>query len=461
MKGLWESILPDPTGPFGRVVERIRGTEILPNLELLRQSESWSLSELSSFRDRKLTELLQTTYRDCPWYRQRFEDAGLTPNLVFTAADLTALPILKKDDLRQGQQHGLESRRIAQMRLDGAASGGTTGDPIQIKMSREARNLAGAAQLRGMEWWGRRLGERTAVLWGRQPPHDMTLTAKLAERAKLFLTRRMYFNSFYLDDDILGRYYQQIARFRPVILRGYANSVYLMARFIQQRNLPPFAGLKLASCTSERLDEEMRAVIEDVFSVPAVNQYGCGEVLGIANECPEGRNMHVNEEHVILETVDERGQPIEGEPGRILLTDLDNFAMPLIRYELGDLGILSREPCCCGRAHPILRDVVGRMSEELVLANGRKISPAYWSVLLRPYPEIKHACVRVMSPSHLQIDMVLAGTLAADKKRYLEASVDEAVGSGITTEWRQVASIPPVRSGKTPWVRRPEQEVAL
>lgn len=457
MYRILDRLLPDPLGIAGSVMEKIRGTQILPVLNELRRTDKISRDELSELRDTKLRKLMAHIQTNSPWYVDHWSAEGISPRDVRTVDDLAKLPILKKDDLRIGMRNGLVAKNIAKMSTDPVASGGTTGDPVRLLISRESRNWAGASMLRYFEWWGRKLGERMGILWGRQDPYGLSAVYKLRRKLTRLLTRRLYMNTFYLDDNILESHYRRLARYDPFILRGYANSIYLMALFIRKQNMPLWPSLRFISSTSERLTQEMRNVIEDVFNVPVANQYASGEVQGVAYECPEGREMHIAEEHVILEVVDEDGNPTMDKAGRILLTDLDNYATPLIRYEVGDLGVVSQNSSC-GRAHNILLDIEGRESEALEFDNGRKIGPAYWSVLMRPYSQIEQACIRVISNQSIQVDMVLNEELPKRISDYLSVAIREAVGEGVSIETRHVKHIPRVKSGKMPWVRRIEDE---
>jgi phenylacetate-CoA ligase len=211
-------------------------------------------------------------------------------------------------------------------------------------------------------------------------------------------------------------------------------------------------------CTSDKLTDAMRASMKSIFQVPVTSYYGCGEVMGVSGDC-EKISQHISEEHIILETVDDDGRPVVDKPGRILLTDLDNYAMPLVLYEVGDIGIITHEPCTCGRVHTILQEITGRLSETLDLANSRRIAPSYWSVLFRPIEQIKRGCVRIVKPDHLEIDLVLSAPIPEENYVYLKESVAEAVGAGIRVDWREVDTIPRVRSGKYPWVRKAEDEI--
>jgi len=449
-------VSPAIYGPLGRSFESARGTAILSTFNELKRCNRMSQVELKAYRDQKLLQLLQHLTHSSPWYVRRCEGHGASLAEVRSADDLAGLPILTRDDLRQVLSESAVGAKLRRHRSYASASGGTTGDPVQLWVSQQSRNYAGAAMLRYLDWWGRKIGERMGVLWGRVGNLNRPLLSIWASNFKRSLTRRLYLNTFYLNDDILDRHYQSLYEFNPVILRGYANSIYLFACHIRDRRLPIWKSLKFISCTSEKLTGMMREVIGNVLQVPVTNYYGCGEVNSVAFECPH-HTLHITEEHTILEVVDEDNRPVEDQPGRILLTDLDNFASPLVRYQSGDMGIITREPCACGRSHLVLKDIIGRVSEALELANGHRIGPGYWSTLLR-FRQIQQGCVRVITPSHLQIDLILQDELSERDRQYLIQQVNIAVGEGVKVEWRRVDHIPQVKSGKNPWVRRVEDE---
>ena len=126
---------------------------------------------------------------------------------------------------------------------------------------------------------------------------------------------------------------------------------------MQLRNI----GLKAIFCTGEVLYDHQRELISETFGVPVANGYGARDAGFIAHECPAGK-MHIAAEHVIVEILDESGQSVpKGEVGEIVITNLDGYAMPFIRYKTGDLGALADEQCPCGRGLPLMKEI-GRAS---------------------------------------------------------------------------------------------------
>jgi phenylacetate-CoA ligase len=159
---------------------------------------------------------------------------------------------------------------------------------------------------------------------------------------------------------------------KPAYLYGYVSMIAGLARYVQQHKLPPVPGLRSVITTSEVLDDNSRAVIEDTFQVKVFNEYGCGEVGSIAHECEHG-SMHLMADNVIAET-DTSNSP-DGSSGRLIITDLHNYAMPLIRYDIGDYGTLSDKPCACGRGLPVIERIHGRAYDIIRTADGASFHP--------------------------------------------------------------------------------------
>lgn len=437
-----------------RGFERFRGTSIIRYTSKLLEMDFYSRPDLDKHVKEKWTSL-RAVLKSNVWYVNFLKEKGINE----FPESIEEFPILSKDDLRDYYAYIRNNPPKGKYNL--VRSGGTTGNPVQLFMSYESRSWAGAALYRYYSWWNMKFGTRIGILWGSQSEAGASKFTKNWKKLKNRVSNRLLLNTFFIDDKILLGHYQSLSKFNPVVLRGYANSLYEFALYIKSRNLPVWSNLKTISTTSEKMTIQMQALIEETFKVPVTNQYGCGEVNGIAFECPEGRQMHIAEEHAIIEVVDEKNKGIKETSGRLLITDLDNYVTPVVRYEVGDFGVISDSECICGREHMILTEITGRLSEALILGNERKIAPSYWSVLLRPYVEITQACVRVISPFHLQIDLILNQQLNEETLSFLKSSVVNAVGENITVEWRSVNRIPTVKSGKKPWVRKVDEEIEI
>ena len=173
-------------------------------------------------------------------------------------------------------------------------------------------------------------------------------------------------------DNTGNRQIELIRKFAPRCLAGYPTALLKLAEMAEGRQVR----VPVVFSTGEMLYPAQRRRLKDVFQAQVAEYYGSNEAGCIAFECEHG-NKHISEEHIWLETVDEAGQPIWDEPGRIVITDLDNLIMPLIRYELGDQGVLTREPCACGRSLLVLRELQGRRQDVLRNRRGDILPPCF------------------------------------------------------------------------------------
>src|SRR4029079_2619649 len=207
--------------------------------------------------------------------------------------------------------------------------------------------------------------ERAAYLWGALA--DAPSPNRFQKLRRSLLEPQIFLNTAHVTEGELLAFHEQMKRFRPRVVLAYARSAALFARLLKDRGLQPYSPHSIVA-TAEVLDPEDRAVIEEVFGCRVFNRYGCREVSVIASECESHSGLHVMAEGLYVEVVDsERMSKLCDEKvGSILITDLLNFVMPLIRYRIGDLGSWMNGPCPCGPSLPRLREVSGRVTEFLV-----------------------------------------------------------------------------------------------
>ena len=179
----------------------------------------------------------------------------------------------------------------------------------------------------------------------------------------------MTLNTALITEDGLRDFHARLKTFRPKVLLGYANSLKLLAQYLKSHGLAAYQPRSIVS-TAEVLGPEDRALIEDVFGCRVFNRYGCREVSVIASECAEHAGMHIMAEGLCVEVVRGGRYAPPGEAGAVLITDLLNLAMPLIRYRIGDVAASQAGPCSCGRGLPRLEGLQGRVTDFLVARTG-------------------------------------------------------------------------------------------
>jgi phenylacetate-CoA ligase len=316
-----------------------------------------------------LRRMLRHSAATVPYYRELFAANGFHPDRFCSLDDLQALPLLTKTDIRR-RGGDLLSETFRSQPLTRKSTSGSTGVPLEVKLDDRGLSWKRACTLRSDEWSGWQRGGPVAKVWGNPDYHK--------HGVKGWLRNRLYDRAIHLDTldmtpDSIRRFVGEFNRARPELLFGHAHSVYLLADFIDRHLLTAHRPAGIIT-TAMVLHDWQRRRIEATFHCPVTNRYGCEEVSLIACECEQHRGLHVNADSVFVEVIRDGKPSPAGEPGSIVITDLSNYAMPLIRYLIGDVGVLAEQACPCGRGSVRLESIEGREADYVVTADGRLIS---------------------------------------------------------------------------------------
>jgi phenylacetate-CoA ligase len=342
-------------------------------LHEFEQTQFWSTDAIRELQWQRLRTLLRHAYAQCPFYRLRFDHAGLTPDDLRGLEDLRALPILEKRDIQE-QNKEMVARNWPLGDLIANQTGGSTGAPVPFYLSKDRKCSRAAATLRHNRWAGWRIGDRVAVIWG--APRDRPSNSWRARLRGALLREPLWLDTANITEASLAEFHTALLRYRPRIIQAYARSAVMFARYLQVRGLTPHRPHAIVT-SAEVLEADERQLLEDVFGCPVFNRYGCREVSVVASECSAHSGLHVMAEGLYLEIETPHGSAAPGEMGSILVTDLLNYAMPLIRYRIGDVGAWASGTCPCGRGLPRLKRVAGRVTDFLVGCDGRLVSGVY------------------------------------------------------------------------------------
>jgi len=359
-----------------------RKTTIINTIKQLNKSQHWSVEQMYEYRLSKLKYLVEYAYKNVPYYTELFNKEGITPNDIKTLEDIKKIPILTKEIARVNQDK-LVSKNINNYKhIKKGKTGGTTGIPLVVYSDPNNRSFTWASYYRWYNWIGLEKEDKVLSLWGSKKVTKMPLKTKVISKTIDWIQNNKTINSFNINNDNIPEAYNQILKFNPVLIKGYLSAIILIAKYIQKNKLPINTNLKAISSTSETLLPMYRELVQDVFKVPIYDQYGCGEVSAISYECKEQKGLHINEEHVYVESLDENDADIFNEKGRLVVTSLDNHVMPFIRYENGDMTTLLNEKCTCGLSSPLMGAIDGRTIDTITLKNGAKVHGVFFTSLL-------------------------------------------------------------------------------
>jgi len=350
---------------------------VAPQLHNLRQAEFMEPEQVKALQQERLARLLSHAYQHCPYYRRILSEAGVVDSRGrVELAHFCRIPLLTKDILRKKLDE-LKSSDLHRRRWYYNTSGGSTGEPVRFIQDAEYRLWARAVKILFDSWTGYKVGEPKVLLWGSE--RDLFVGKEtLRVRAIRWLKNETWLNAFRMTIDDMRRYVQIINRVRPVQILAYVESIYELARFVEREKLvvyPP----KAIMTSAGTLYQEMRRVIERVFQAPVFNRYGSREVGDVACECETHEGLHVSSLTHYVEIVREDGTPAApGEIGQVVVTSLTNYAMPFIRYSIGDTASMAAGRCSCGRSWPLLQQVYGRVTDSFVREDGGVVVPEFF-----------------------------------------------------------------------------------
>jgi len=341
----------------------------LTYMKALERSQYLSADALRDLQWAQFKAMLDHAYAQCPFYRHKYAAAGVHPDDITTPAHVAALPSLSKEEIQESLD-GLIAHNARGRPLRRDMTGGSTGSPMVFYYDEDRLDSRAAATLRHNKWTGWNIGEKIALLWG--APRDVAAPPSTKDRLRdWILDRRVIMDASTIDEERMVGFCRVLERQRPQFVLAYANTLALFARFVRDTGRRPFQPRAII-CSGEVLTEASRQLIESTFGCRVFNRYGSREFAVIASECERHDGLHVNAENLLVEVAGDGVD--EGGPGEIVVTDLKNYAMPMIRYRTKDVGVLKTHNCGCGRGLPLLDLQGGRTTDFLLGSRGQKVS---------------------------------------------------------------------------------------
>ena len=408
-------------------------------LSFLRESQYWSNKQLLEYQQERLLRFLQDVIHKTPYYRAD----KVYADLLAANAPLDAFPILDKRTVRKETKR-FHHNDLPTMRCRWVSTSGTTGSPLVSPVTVEQFQRECAFRALAYEWAGISLTRRDRVAFcaGHPVAHASTDGPFWAYD---WANKWLYFSSYHLAKQNLRHYIAELEKFRPVMLGGYPSSLYLLALAYEK-----FGGtlkLKAIFSSSETLFDWQREKIERAFGAKVFNYYGTGEMSANVAECEAGE-LHLKLEHSAVEILNDRNEPCApGETGRFVSTGLNNYAFPLVRYDVGDEVTISRNQVAqCGRGGLLLEKVVGFVDDYILTPEGRFVGRL--DHLIKDRINIVEAQFYQESPAELTCRIVKSeGYTDADERAILKEARNR-LGNTIKIQFDYVDRVPRTKNGK-------------
>lgn len=417
---------------------------LMEHLRFLEKAQWWNREALHGWRDRALRDLMRIAWHEVPFYRALMDNAGVTWRDFSGAADLRRVPVVTKQMLRPGYPH-LTTRDTGQKRYETSSSGSTGANFYVMEDARTAGKYR-AAFLLALEWAGWSIGERHCQT-------GMTLDRSGDRKLKDALLRCHYVSAFDLGNAHLDSTLDLLDTYHIRHLWGYPGSLYfLAARALARGWNRPFQSIVT---WGDNLYPRYRATIEKAFHARVFDTYGCGEGIQIAAQCGEGAHYHIFTTEVIVEYMDDRGEPVPpGETGHVVLTRLHPGPMPLIRYRIGDLAVRpAYDSCACGRAMDLLDSVQGRDTDVVFTPSGNRLIVHFFTGVLEHFREVRFFQVLQREPDAIIVRVVPSHSWHRDAPSEIISRLRAAgIGNDLRIGIEQVPDIPVAPSGKRRFV---------
>ena len=352
-------------------LDRLNGTEISKVLSFLGDTESYSAAELRALQDQKLSQILSWTRQHSEFYRDFWEKSGEDRRASSDFRELDGLPVVTKDDLRAAaSQFPLSAYKG---RVHEIRTSGSTGTPTRFLRSQEQESWFWATRMRIWQWAGYELGQPYLAL-------NLNKREKWSKRLQDLLFRCTYlsYNAENLDSrGVL----EALRKSGAVHINAFGSTLHLLARYMRDNGVEN-PGVRVLTTTGDNLSQDHREEIETAFGVPVIDYFGAGgEGTHLASQCTQADRYHLHVENSVIEILRDGRPAMPGEVGAVVFTQLDNRAMPLVRYDLGDLATMGEgKPCACGRAHPTIREINGRACDVILTPRGGALLPQFFFI---------------------------------------------------------------------------------
>jgi phenylacetate-CoA ligase len=370
---------------------------------------------------------------------------GISPDDIRTVEDLNSWPILTKDIVRNNSKQ-LLAKNVSEMAVAWGKTGGTTGEPMWICKNIECKAWQAMCHERGLRWGGKTVDQPAVRLTGGSLALDKE---SVASRIGNKLRGDVFLPAFELHGDNAVSYFDKIDRSKCRFIVGYASALYRLALLAKELNRK--IELKAAFPTAELMLPDWEETIRTTFKCLVLPYYGGGEVDSTGYSVPESKGYFIPEEHALIEVMQGDGSNVLYGDGRFLLTDLDNYAMPIIRYVNGDAGQITRPNGHLPYSR--IERLDGRYNSLLMTDSGDLISGVIGTHVFRLTSTVKSYRIVQEEPLRISIKVVpRESNVSEDDARLVLGLFTKYLGSNMRITIEKVPSLPVPPSGKSIFV---------
>ena len=416
--------------------------------EQLQKDQYLSSDEIEALNWSRTQSLVKHAFEHVPYYRRRFTEAGCTPKDIKNQDDFNRLPVLTRKDLMDNFDE-LLSDDVSLKDVKLSTTGGSSGTPAKVYHPKKEIRAANGWRMLG--WWGISPAADCASVY-----RDVqnSLKARIMHFLQWYPTKQILLDATSFTEQDMRDFLDDFIRVRPEVLHGYVGAMDNLAEYVLEHDihLPP---PKVIWVTSAPITPVQQNKIETAFNAPVYDQYGCCEIYWLAAECPARNGLHMFYDTRRIEFLDDDNRTVpNGTFGNIAVTDLKNYAFPLIRYLNGDRGRRLDKRCTCGCNLPLMDKVKGRVSETFTLPSKTRLNGEFLTTLFDNTPEaVKQFQVHQLADASIVIRVIPNNSYPTldETLEHVRSALENAVHGEVAVKMERVAEIP-LQKGKMKFV---------
>lgn len=415
------------------------GDVFFETLNHMKKFEFETESEIKSYQDEKLKEMVNYAYNNVEFYRELYDENNINIKEISSLEDITKLPIITKEQIMESGEK-IISKNSNKNKLRYITTGGTSGKPMGIYTDYDNEIIEWANVVGFWSRMGYTLDSSRAVFRGKKLPN--------IDKGKYYyydpIKKELSISTFHMNDDNMYEFYNKLNEYKPEFFHGYMSAIVTFTKFLKKNNLKLKYKLKAVLATSENIYDHQRNFIELYYETRVFSFYGHTERLIFAGECELSTNYHVNPIYGIAEIVDKNNNKVkDGENGELIGTGFLNKHMPLIRYKTGDIARFKKDNKCeCGRNHQIIERVEGRWKQEmLVKEDGTLFSMTALNIHSEIASKIEKFQFYQDTPGKIIMNVIPLENTSACEINLLVNEITNKIGNGITINAKIVDTI--------------------
>lgn len=431
-------------------IPNLRASQLLALQFQLEQSQWLPPEEIERRQIRQLGILLNHAYQAVPFYRERLEGAGLIPGRIKGPGDWRKIPLLKRVDIQSAGKSLLATKAPKEHGAPGySTTSGSSGAPVTVVGTAVTRLFWNAFILRQHLWHRRNFTLKLATIRHFDEPHsnEVQIVTDNWGSGTVGIVATGPAVSLNIREPVAEQA-DWLERQNPGYLLSYPSNLFALARHFTESGRQ-LTKLREVRSFGEILEPHVRVACREAWGVPVTDAYSSQEVGYMAMQCPQHEYYHVQSEGVLIEVLDEHGNPCQpGEIGRVVVTSLHNFRMPLLRYDIGDFAEVG-ESCDCGRGLPVLKRIVGRQRNMFRLPSGEQFWPTFdFGGTPKDLPPIRQFQVVQRSQEEVEAILVVFRPLSDDEEQRIKSLLTRSLRHPFQIKLTYTDNIPPGPTGK-------------